>query len=130
MAKELFPFTIHTCEVEYPERSSQIKLGGGWTHTQKPVGPPARLFTLTFEAMKYYLDDNGAVDDSQSIETNLFALDKFYQKHELHEHFLYDHYLYGQVVVIFHKPFKTPKLLAGGDGASQGFQVQLQEIRT
>ncbi|ASV43940.1 hypothetical protein [Pseudoalteromonas phage KB12-38] len=123
-----FPFTIHSVEVAYPERSSKVRLGGGWSHTQKPAGPPARTFTLTFNAMKYYLNDEGLIDAEANIETNIHALDLFYQEHEQHKHFLYEHYAYGSLVVIFDVPFKTPKLLPGGDGATQSFTIQLVEI--
>lgn len=127
---KVFPFTIHSVVTAYPERNSRARLGGGWTHTQKPVGPPARAFTLTFNAMKYELDDNGAIDSKKNIETNIQALDNFYQEHELHKHFLYTHYAYGSKVVIFNAPFKTPRLLSGGDGATENFTIELLEIPT
>lgn len=125
-----FPFIHHTQETEYPERGSQVRLGGGWTHTEKPVGPPSRTITLNFAAMKYFIDAEGGLDATVNEAINLLALEKFYQEHEQHKHFIYNHYLHGLLTVVFKSPFKTPKLIAGGDGATQSFQVVLLEIPT
>lgn len=125
---KVFPFTIHSVVTAYPERNSRARLGGGWTHTQKPVGPPAKAFTLTFKAMKYELTEDGGIDSEKNLETNLQALDNFYQEHELHGHFLYNHYAYGSMVVIFNAPFKTPRLLDGGSGVTENFTIELLEI--
>ena len=123
-----FPFVIHSCRAMYPERGSQATLGGGWTHTQKPVGPPSRTFLLTFEGMRYYLDDLGRIDRETNPKINLALLDDFYKEHEQHKYFLYDHYVYGTVLVLFKKPYQSPELVPQGDGASRAFTLELVEV--
>lgn len=123
-----FPFVVHSVQVSYPERNSRATLGGGWSYTQKPTGKPARTFMVSFEAMKYYLNDNGRLDALTNVETNLKALDDFYAEHEQHAHFIYEHYVYGTVVVVFKTPYQSPKLIPRGDGTSQPFTVELLEI--
>lgn len=127
MAIETFPFIYHQVKAAYPQRNSQVNLGGGWTHTIKPASKPARKLILTFSAMKYFTNDLGVVDETQQKEINLHALDLFYQQHELHRSFLYDHYAYGTLEVLFAKPFELPDLIKNGDGASRGFTLELIE---
>jgi hypothetical protein len=124
---EVFNFPHHQVQHSYPKRNSQVDLGGGWTHTIKPNSPPARTFKLSFNAMKYFLDDDGLVSELIKPEINLLALEKFYQAHETYKAFEYEHYLHGVLVVMFSAPFETPKLLKEGNGVSQGFTLEFKE---
>ena len=83
---ELFDFLYHRVRERYPDRQNQVQLGGGWTYTIKPATPPAREFTLTFPAMRYFysplavLDETGVrflSDDDLAVRVESIVADRF-----------------------------------------------------
>lgn len=124
---ETFDFPFHITRTEYPDSGTRVQLGNSYIFTAPPQGPDQRTFILDFAAMKYFLNNQWEPDETIEPKKNMLALEKFYQRHQTHKSFLYDHPVHGQVTVRFKSPLKPPKGLPGGDGATEGFSVELLE---
>ncbi|KGM36127.1 hypothetical protein [Inquilinus limosus] len=125
---ETFNFPRHKFRTQYPESSFRVQFGNSYTFVSKPSAPDQRLFILTFQLVKYYVNGAGQADASIVGEaTNAAALDGFYARHRLYEKFIYPHPVYGNVVVRFQKPLEIPDGIEGGDGAIENLEVQLLE---
>ena len=128
MALEVFNFPYHTFETENPDSSFRAQFGGSYTFTSPPTDPDQRVITLNFATMKYFVEDDGDIDEFINPVINMYTLIKFYQRHKLHQSFQYDHPVHGPLEVKFNKPLKEPKGIPGGDGAVEAFTVELIEI--
>ena len=125
---DIFPFDKHIVRTEYPQNSTRVTLGSGYTFDATPDAPDARTFYLQFQGFAYFQTEAGEVDTTTEPTKNFALLDAFYQAHRLHVQFLYNHPAYGQVVVKFKEPLKTPNPIRGGMGALDGFELTLVEV--
>lgn len=123
-----FDFPYHTVETENPESGFRAQFGGAYTFTSPPTDPDQRLFTLHFPTMKYFLDENGQLDETIRPEINMYRLIKFYQQHKLHASFLYSHPVHGMLECKFQDPLKEPEGIPGGNGAVKEFTLRFVEI--
>lgn len=124
---ETFNFPYHLENTEYPESSTRMQFGKNWTFAAAPNAPDDRVFMLTFEALKYFLDSEGQIDTTTEPLKNMGALEEFYQNHGTWKNFLYDHPRFGVVTVKFKRPLVTPKPLPYGTGATEAFEIVLIE---
>lgn len=127
MALDVFDFPFHQVSVSYPERSTQVKLGGNYLFSTKPAGPAMRSFNLEFKVLYWFKNQYGAFDALMEPKLNLMQLEAFYLKHELHKDFIYNHEIYGNVVVKFTKPLSIPTAKENGNGAVFGITLSLIE---
>ena len=123
----IFNFPYHQFETEYPEDGFRTQLGGGYSYAAAPTSPPQRKITLSFELMKYFVDEDNLINSYQSPEINMAVLEDFFKFHRLHEPFVYPHPVYGNIVCKFDEALKIPKGIKGGDGALQAFTIKLIE---
>lgn len=125
----LFDFPYHSVTERYPESSTRVQFGGGYTFVSKPVAPDQRIFSLNFPALIYYTNPNGSADRSINPKVNLWKLRDFYQAHRLYEMFVYELPADdgNRVTVRFNKPLEIPAGVPGGTGVVQGIQVELIE---
>lgn len=128
MALEVFDFDKHSFETENPESSLRVQLGGSYTFTAPPTDPDQRTITLDFAAMKYFLNEDGSLNDVNNPSINMFRLIKFYQRHKMYKSFQYNHPVHGLMEVKFNKPLKEPAVLSGGFGVVKAFSIELIEI--
>lgn len=122
----ILDFPYHTFGTENPESSFRVKLGSSYQFSAPPSGPDQRIFSLKFQAMKYFIT-NGVIDKSIHPEINLARLEEFYDAHKMHLSFTYPHPVYGDIVVGFNKPLKIPHGTAKGDGVVENIEVELIE---
>lgn len=54
---ETFNFPFHTFDTEYPESGTRVQFGGNYIFTSPPSGPDLRRFSLHFETMFYFVND-------------------------------------------------------------------------
>ncbi len=126
---KVFDFSVHAVSHSYPQRGTQVQLGGNWTFSTAPRGPVMRTFTLRFDLMRWF--KNGAVYSSTiEPQLNLLRLDEFYREHELHKDFIYPHELYGNLVVKFAQPLVIPEAKKDSNGAVLGLTITLIEQPT
>lgn len=125
----LFDFPYHRVATRWPQNSTSIALGGGYTFTSRANGPPQRSFSLEFEGMTWFINPTtGFPDATITPQRNLMALNNFYAAQQLSDPFYYDHPIYGRMVVKFLKPLEIPKVEIGGTGLVRGLQIELIEI--
>jgi len=128
MALQTFDFPYHLYETVNPETGFRGQFGGSYVFTATPDAPDQRLFKLTFEAMKFFTNEDGSINVTLEPEINMKRLIDFYSEHKLHTTFQYQHPIHGLMVVKFNKPVPEPKGLKGGGGVVEGFEVELIEI--
>lgn len=128
MALELFDFPYHVVETENPESGTRGQFGNSYVFTAPPTDPDQRLFTLTFAAMKFYVDDDGDIDATVNLKTNMKTLIDFYHQHKTYASFQYNHPVHGLMEVKFYTPLTEPPGIPGGNGVVTEFSVQLVEI--
>lgn len=128
MSLEVFNFPYHTVSVENPETGVRIQLGNSYVFTTPPTDPDMRKLTLSFEGMQYYFNDSGVLDDTINVETNMYAMIKFYQRNKLYKSFHYTHPVHGLMAVKFNKPLKEEDVIKGSHGIVKDFSIELVEI--
>lgn len=124
---QILDFPYHTCSVRYPERGSQVQMGGSYTYSVKPAAPVARELTLNFDLMKWVRNAQGILSAVPEPEINIMRLDNFYREHEMHTDFIYPHEVYGNMVVKFKAPLEIPPAKRDSFGSVFGVVVSLIE---
>lgn len=122
---QTFAFPHHTVEDEYPESSQIVQFGKSYKFASKPSAPDQIVFTLSFEAMFFFVDDNGALDRVTEPATNMQLLVEFYENHRLYEQFQYDHVRRGICRCRFDKPLIVPKVIKDRNGLLEPFELKL-----
>lgn len=98
-------FPYHSVGDEYPESSTLIRFGGGYSFATKPKGPDQITFHLNFEAMFWWINIiNRSIDRTFNSQINCASLQDFYEYHRMYELFTYNHPSRGQTAVRFAKP--------------------------
>jgi hypothetical protein len=123
-----FNFPYHLFSTKYPESSTRIQLGNGYTYTAPTAAPDQRIFTLTFPALQWFTNPDGTLDTDTSPEINLGALDAFYRDVKTVSTFTYQHPAYGGVPVRFNKPLEIPKGEPGANGVVLNVEIELIEV--
>lgn len=123
-----FTWKYHRVSTSYPESGRRMELGGSYMFSAEPDGPDQRSFTLYFDTMKYFVDSAGQIDRATFPELNFALLDDFYKSNRLWRTFTYEHPAYGVLNVKFAKPLEVPKGMSDGNGALEGFSIDLIEI--
>jgi phage-related protein len=123
MAIDVFDF-IHTANDQYPQNSINVKFGGGYQYSSYPTGPDQIIFTLSFQAMQFYLNA-GNVDATILPRQNMKALMDFYERNGTYKTFIYPHPVRGYVFVKFESPLQQPKTIKGGNGVTEPFEIKL-----
>jgi len=125
---DTFQWMKHLFETQYPDSSTRIQFGKGYTFAAPPTAPDQRVFRLYFKGFKYYVNTDGTLDiTTNQYDDNLGALETFYQTHRLSQNFLYIHPAWGSVTVKFFKPLQVPKGIASGNGMVEDFTIDLME---
>jgi hypothetical protein len=106
-----------------------MKFGRGYEFSAAPQLPVQRRFTLHFETIQWFFDENGEADATIEPQLNALALDEFYREHYTWKSFIYPHPVFGDLVVKFaaDSPFEMPKAIKGGTGATEPFELVLIE---
>lgn len=125
MSYETFDFPYHSVRHRYPAGDS-IQFGGGYVFAAEPAVPTQRTFILKFNALRIYRVA-GVLSDTVNAQTNLLALDKFYNNHLLWKRFNYVHEQFGTLVCRFLEPFEMPEIIPGGLGVSKDFELTIIE---
>lgn len=126
---ETFIWKYHTQSTEYPEGVT-IRLGNSYQYAPEPPSVDQRVFKLRFPTMFYFtkwVGNSEVIDDTKEPELNMELLDRFYKTHRMWKTFIYPHPVYGNLEVKFGKALKIPAGIPGGDGALQGFDLELIE---
>jgi hypothetical protein len=110
---QLFNFPLHSVSSRYPGNGLTVQMGGSYTFSTKPSGPPQRMFTLRFMGMKWYWNADGSLDIYTNQPQNMGALDAFYMGAQLWQPFRYLHPVYGLLIVRFAKPLELPETHQG-----------------
>lgn len=129
---DTFNFPYHIVSHSYPKGDS-FQFGRGYQFTAVPQLPQQRTFRLNFNAMVYYLEDDGVtLDHTGGVPgLNMQALIDFYEVHR-GVTFIYPHPAYGNLCAQFApgQVFETPKLIEGGNGATEPLEIMLLEQMT
>lgn len=126
---DVFNFPYHDIRTTLPDNSVRVRYGKGYSFAARPADPPQRLFTLTFEGLKYELNTStGLFDSTINPTNNALALEYFYRKVELWDVFTYNHQLYGALAVRFNKPLDFPRPQKGGTGYITQMTVEFIEV--
>ena len=130
---ETFIWNYHTQGTKYQEGVT-IRLGNSYQYAPEPPSVDQRIFQLRFATMFYYtrwVTVSGVLtevlDDTRTPELNMLLLEQFYQRHRMWKSFIYPHPVYGNLEVKFNKALNVPPGIIGGDGALQGFDLELLE---
>lgn len=125
---DTFNFPYHMVKTQYPKTGSSLQFGGSYEFTAKPNSPTQRTFILTFASMKYFLNEDGTLDESVNPNYNYRKFQMFYEAHELWDTFIYPHpHLLANINVKFAQPLADPDGIIEGGGAVSQFEVQLRE---
>ena len=124
MTLEVFPFMKHSYQIAWPDSSSRMQFGKGYTFAAKPNAPDQLQFTLHFPVMFVYATPDGTIDLNTNPELNMGLLVDFYERHRLYEKFVYDSAYKGPVTVRFANPLSF-KMDPKGGGAVEAFQIEL-----
>lgn len=127
---DTFDFPYHTYEAQYQENQFRAKLGGNWLWTAAPDSPEQRVFKLSFEAMRWFFTNNelDIIDRTSNPQLNIARLEDFYKKHLMNTSFRWVSAYHGTLECKFNRPFILPKGLKGGNGTTQGFELEFIEI--
>lgn len=101
---DTFDFPFHTVGDEYPESSTIVRFGKGYSFASKPKGPDQIVFHLTINPLYWWIDDLGNINRTVNGKGNAATLQDFYEAHGQYQPFLYQHPTRGLVTVRFHKP--------------------------
>jgi hypothetical protein len=123
----VFNFPNHIVVEQYPDPGTSITLGNSYTFATPPTAPDQRIFVLSFNSMWRGLGADGTKDIVSNPQNNLGLLLDFYENYKLHKTFQYPHPWLGTLNVRFNKPLSTPKGIAGGDGWTEGFDIEFKE---
>ena len=123
---QTFSFNKHVLETEYPESGSVLQFGKGYQMATKPKGPDQVIYTLHFDAMRFYFTSMAGttLDKTTQPTINMGVLEDFYNYHRLYEPFIYPHDTKGNLNVRFKEPLKF-KILKAGRGVVEPFQIRL-----
>lgn len=125
---ETFDFPYHVPTHAYP-KGDGFRFGRGYEFSAAAQEPVQRRFTLHFNAMQWFFDDEGVADETIEPQLNALALDAFYRRHLTHKKFKYLHPVYGEILVKFAAdvPFEMPRAIPGGTGVTEEFELVLIE---
>lgn len=125
---ETFNFPYHHPTHSYP-KGDGFKFGRGYQFSAAPQEPVQRKFTLHFNTMIWFLNEDNTPDRVTEPEKNMQLLVDFYERHYTHKKFIYPHPTYGNITVKFDTdhPLEIPRSLKGGSGATDSFELVLIE---
>lgn len=128
-----FRYRYHTVGDEYPESSTIVRFGRGYSFASKPKGPDQIIFHLEVNGLCWWVDDLLNVDRTVMPHVNAGHLQDFYEAHRLYEPFEYEHPTRGVVTVRFSKPlpaFKSIKeaIVERPDIGRRGHSVEPVQI--
>lgn len=123
-----FEFPHHLVEHRYLPQSTVVPLGGAYSFTVSPICAEQRTFTLSFQTMKFTIDNAGRLDITSNAKVNAGRLLSFYNQYKLHRVFNYNHAVYGKIPVRFNKAIRFPEGLTNGNGYLPSFEVELIEV--
>jgi hypothetical protein len=126
MAAQIFDFPYHKVKTRYFKRGLSVTLGNGWDYSATPHTPAVRIFTLSFQTMKYF--DTAYTTTGKEAQIDMAKLETFYQTHEQYAEFLYPHPIYGNILVKFNAPLEIPEGITGGEGALGAFSLEFKEV--
>lgn len=127
---KVFDFSAHAVSHSYPQRGTQVQLGGNWTFATGSKAPVMRTFTLRFNVLRWVRGSNGLINSTEDPTINALRLDEFYREHELHKDFIYPHEIFGNIVVKFAQPLNIPEAKQNSGGAVLNTVVTLIEQPT
>lgn len=108
-----FDYPYHTVSDEYPESSSVIRFGNGYSFASKPKGPDQLLFHLQMLGFAWWTRQGSTdIDRTVLAQVNAAHLQDFYEARRMYTPFTYQHPTRGLVTVRFAKPvppFKSIK---------------------
>ncbi len=127
MTALIYNFPYYRIETKYPQSSSQATLGGNWQWAAAPQGPDQRIFTLNYDALKYYTHDDESIDSTTNPQINLYCLELFYRQVRQYQSFVFPHPTEGNLTVKFKDPLQIPKSDTNTYGVVKGITVTLVE---
>ena len=126
----LFDFPYATFAERYPTGGAVVQSGTSYQFATPPQGPPARVFTLSFDGMGWLLNPTtGVLDATVNPQFNVAALRAFYQQVQLSGLFYLDHPIDGLITVRFAKPLDIPAVRKGAPfNTVKSFQLEMIEV--
>lgn len=105
-----FDYPYHTISDEYPESSSVIRFGNGYSFASKPKGPDQMLFHLNMIGFAWWVY-SGATEIDRTVlpQINAAHLQDFYEARRMYTPFSYQHPTRGVVTVRFARPLPAFK---------------------
>lgn len=125
---DTFDFPYHTVRTQYPNSGDSMVLGKSYEFTSKPKAPDQRLFILSFPGMKLFVNTDGTINTTTLPKLNYRVLEQFYEAHRQWDTFIYPHPYLGNINVRFATPLNGPNPIPKGNGALEGFEIQLKEM--
>lgn len=128
---ETFNFPVHTVQAKYPADAA-VQMGNGYQFASRTPHPYQREFTLSFDAMVFYMSGGSKnVSDTPTANydptINWWRLEEFYLEHGTWKKFIYPHPAEGNITVRFKNALEQPKVVRGGYGVSESFEITLIE---
>lgn len=127
LQKKVVDFLFHRSSVEYQEPQINQALGSSYLFTLPARDPSVRIFTVFFETMQYFLNQDGALDLEAEPGINMAWLEALYNLHRLAIPFWYKHPVFGLVKVRFMEPLQVPPGRPRGGGLLEAFSIRLVE---
>ena len=129
MTQPVFPFTYHETTTQWP-KGNAFTFGKGWQFAAQPQLPLQRTFRLRFPVLQYFVDQYGNPDPTQNPAYNAYALVQFYQSVLTYQTFTYNHPLFCALNVRWSadQPFESPRVIPGGNGATEPLEIFLIEV--
>lgn len=128
----LFPFVFHTPRVVIPD-DPVSQFGGGYSFGSRAPAPKQREFVLSFDTMISYINTDGTRITSGTLTStydprlNIYLLIDWYADYGTWKSFTYTYPPEGVLSVKFKGAFEQPKVMPGGYGVSEGFELRLIE---
>ena len=124
---DTFDHDIHTVQVKYPSDPS-VQMGGGYQFASRTPHPYQREFVLSFDAMIFYMSGGSknlsdTPTSTYNPKLNWWRLELFYKNNGTWKTFIYPHPAEGNINVRFKQPLEQPKVVKGGHGVSEAFEL-------
>lgn len=107
-----------------PEEANSVAMNG-WDFTSRSPHPYRRTFSVKLHGIRWYTDDYGRYDITQSPDNNAARLLKFYAEHRLSGVFYLNHEHYGRIECRFKSQVNIEPGLPSSGGLVEPFEVML-----
>jgi len=119
---QTFSYPFYTIGDQYPESSTNVRFGRGYSFASKPDGPDQLIFQLDMQGFAWWVNSARVINRTINPEINAGHIQDFYEFHRMFQPFFFNHPTRGQVTVRFNKPLPRFKSIPEAVIVQNGFR--------